>query len=397
MNESWEQLFNQLQAFRTSSQWERVVSTGGKMLALDPDQAWLHVVMGDAHRNTNKLVDSEKHYRRAMVLDPDDADPHAGMSQLELKRNRLGLADDHVHRALTIDPNDDYLWVIKSHLATLHGHAKEAEAAALKALQINPDNLHAKRFLIDARAHHSGSEKLSPRQQIAAYEEILAEDPENDSVISDIGIVYFNEFEDYQKAEEKFRQALQIDPADKNYQELLVKSLRKRDPILRLLWLPLKPVDWMSTIIRWTWEKKWPLIFMIFLFKYVVVILVFFALIFFMLCWPVAKVYEYLTIADIHRKAGQLRIYSGPMARLHKSPFALRFGTFLIVVASFWTTVILAFRHPELGPIVGEYFALVLVSCVVLFYLASWGLVAREAYRKRAHARRSKRLNSSKT
>ncbi len=395
MSQSWSQLFNQLQAFLSSSQWERVLEVGGRMLTIDPDQAWLHVVMGDAHRNAGSLADAEKHYRRAMALDPDDADPHAGMSQVELKRNRAGLADDHIHRALKIDPDNDFHWIIKAILAIHHGHHQEAESAALKALEINPDNLHAKRFLIDARAELPGSDKLSPQQQLDAYEDILAEDPENDSVISDIGVIYFNEFKDYQKAEEKFRQALRIDPSDKSYQKLLVQSLRKRDPVLRLLWIPFKPVEWMSSVLDWTWKKKWPLIFMIFLFKYVVISLVLSALIFFILCWPVSKVYEYLTIADIHRKAGQLRIYSGPMARIHKSPFALRFGAFLVVVTSFWTAVVLALRHEELGPVIGKYFAIVLGVCVVLFYILSWALTARDAYRKRAHARRSKRLKSS--
>jgi len=397
MSESWDQLFYQLHAFMSSAQWERVLDVGGKMLTIDPDQAWLHVVMGDAHRQVVNLADAEKHYRRAMTLDPDDADPHAGMSQLELKRNRVGLADDHIHRALQIDPANDLHWVIKALLAIHHGHHQEAKTAALKALEINPDNLHAKRFLIDARAAISGSDQLSPQQQLAAYEEILAEDPENDSVISDIGIVYFNQLKDYEKAEEKFRQALRIDPSDKSYQKLLIQSLRKRDPVLRLLWLPFKPVEWMGNVIAWTWEKKWPLIFMIFIFKYVVITLVLFALIFFILCWPVSKVYEYLTIADIHRKAGQLRIYSGPLARIHKSPFALRFGTFLVVLASFWTAVVFALRHEELGPVIGKYFAIVLGVCVVLFYILSWVITARDAYRKRAHSRRSKRLKSSST
>ena len=307
---------------------------------------------------------------------------------------RAGSADDYIRKAISLNPMSASSWATLGHLCVHYEDTRQALMCADKINELSPGDSRAVAIRTKALANAPGAQKMRPAEQIRSYENILRQNPEDDDALSDIGLVHYNETKDYKKAEEYFRESLRIDPSNKHYQKLLIMALRKRDPVLRLLWLPFTPVMWILNLIEWTWEKKWPLIFMIFLFKYFVVIGVAMALMFFCVFWPVAKVYEYLTIADVHKKMGRLAFYSGPMAKVHKAAFGVRFGLFLLIVATFWTCVYFLYTSEVTGEASRNSFAVIVGFGVVAFFLFGWGAWIWEGIRKRQRARKNKKLNS---
>jgi TolB-like protein len=82
----------------------RAEAAAGRALALDPDLARAHQVMGDVLRDQHRWTESEASYRRALELSPNDAESHVQYAQM---LGRLGLARralPFAARAAELDP-----------------------------------------------------------------------------------------------------------------------------------------------------------------------------------------------------------------------------------------------------------------------------------------------------
>lgn len=375
-----------------AGQWDLAVKELGQHIAEDPEDEDLHNMMGRALRKLGRFAESEKHLKKSVTLAPEDDDAFVELAMTYLEMNRPGLADDMVRQALRLNPENEISWIIMGQLSLHYDDTQQALRCADQIKRLNPESTQAMEIRTRALAEAEGAMKLPANQQIQEFHAILEVDPENDSALMHLGIVYFDELKDYDRAEEYFRAALQIDPTDKTYQKLLIKTLRKKDPVLKLLWMPYLPVKWILQLYSWAWKLKWPIIPLFFIGRPLIIVLALCALIFFAIFWPVAKMYEYLTIADLHRKMGRVTFHRGPLARLHKASFGVRFSCFLVGVVLFWSCIAAFFvSEATRGPMIFGVIILVVFGAFALIFL-SWGAVIYQFIRGKIRARKNRDL-----
>ncbi len=368
-------LYNQWLNFSSSGQWDRARGVLGKLLTRDPDAAWLHTQMGHTLYQLGEYKDAEVHFKRSIVLDPDEAEPFQGLTYLYLAMNRAGVAEDHCRKALQLDPDDIDNWILMVHLCVHFEDLLQARQCLARAEAIAPRDTRLIALRTEVGAIEKGAAKLTPKQQIEGYEKILRQQPENESAHYNIGRLKLYETKDYQGAEASFRRALAIDPADKSNQKALIAALRKRDPVLKVLWSPFNFGMGIMTLYAKLWDMKWPIIFLIFTWEPLLIGGVALWLVFYVLFWPMAKAYEALTLVEVNKKMGRITIYRGPMARLHRLPFAARIGIFAAIFAAFWGTIsFLYFKGGHQDKILNWTASIVVggVILLIVFGLVLW-------------------------
>ncbi|MGJ8676882.1 MAG: tetratricopeptide repeat protein [Akkermansiaceae bacterium] len=383
-------LHQQLHFYSNSGQSERVIETAQSLLQQDPESAWLHETLGKAFLDEGRTDEAQKHIVKAIALDPNNASSFGQLSRLELIRGRMGTAEDNIQKAIQLDPESSWNWYIAGLLAIHFDDYQRSMLCVAKIRELDPESLWADEIEASAKRNIDGIQKAPKEQQLADQFKILEKNPESDQPLHTIAVIYANEYNDLENAEAYSRKAIAKDPTDKANQKLLFSILRKRDPVLKFLWLPFQPVKLGLQLIAWSWEKKWPLIFMFFITKYIVILgaasFCFFGIFF----WPLTKAYEYLTLADIHKKMGKLSLYSGPMAKLHKQPFLIRFILFLTLISIFWGGIIAAFSDESMQRNGKAFFIGGVVTLAIVFVAGSWIL---HFYQKFKASRRNKKLN----
>ncbi len=395
--EDTEALFHQLENFRTSRQWKRVREVTGKLLTHEPSSDYLHYLMGHALLQLNELESAEKHLKKAISLNPENDSAYQTLAYTYWQMGRLGVAEDHARKAISLDPDDEEHWFLMAYLCLQFEDYKQAFFCAEKAGALVPEDSRLIDIRTQAGGMATGKEKLPPQEQIKRFTEILKKNPEDDYTHAQIGCVYFNDLKDYAKAEEHFRRALSLDPEDKTNQALLLKALRKRDLILRLLWAPFDFAALGLKVFEWAWEKKWPLIFLIPVAKFIIVPAMALMLIFFTLFWPMAKVYEWLTIVEAHKKMGKITLYRGPFARIHRLSFPVRCSLFAGIFVIFWSFILwFASREGNQAPILGWVFSLTALGVGALA-IYGWSSTILEYFRKKRRNKKNKVINQPKT
>lgn len=393
-----ESLHTQLANFFSSGQWERAKGVAGTMLSTQPESSWLHYQMGYILYQLDQYPQSETHLKKSIALSPDFADAYQRLAFLYLAMNRAGAAEDNIRKALSLDPHDDTSWVLFGHLSLHFNNHKQALDCVEQALRINPENLGARDVKIRAQSAGSTKSKESAAEQIRGHEEILEKDPENDVAHSRIGCIYFDELKDYDRAEKHFRQAMALDPEDKNYQQLVIMVLRKKDWILRLLWLPYLPVKMVYKLLELIPDGnlKWKHLLgfllalpLLLVGKYLIILALVSAVAFFFFFWPLTKVYEYLTIVDIHKKMGKVTFYKGPLKKIHQQSFFARFSIFLLLLSVFWATIYFLFASEKYrSQSIGIFITLCVFAFILILIAAGIGLVISSC-KEKANERRN--------
>lgn len=390
-------LRQQLDHFLTSKQWARGSEVAGQLLTREPDSALLHHQLGYTYFQLGQLEAAEKHLKQAISLEPEMDVAFQTLAYTYWKMGRLGIAEDHARVAVSLDPDDEENWILSAYLCLQFDDSKQALFCIEKAAAIQPED----ERLIDLRALvgaiDEGEEKLSPEEQIAAYELLLSKNPEDDYAHSKLGEIYFNELKNPAKAEEHFRQALFLDPADQANQTRLIHFLRQRDPMLRILWAPFDFGMWILGLCETAWRLKWPLIILFFCAKFLIIGIAALFLVFFTLFWPMAKIYEWLTLAEIHKKMGKITLYRGPFARIHHLPFSFRWGIFITIIISFWSFIAWIWNKQHNQNVFVEWIALLCSGGATLLILTSWSLMLRDWWRKKRRDKKNKILHDPET
>jgi len=349
--------------------------------------------MGSACYHLDENKESEKHFRKAITLEPDNAEAFQGLTYLYLSMGRAGAAEDHCRKALQLDPDDIDNWALMTHLCIHFEDATEATRCLRKAETLDPADARIVSLRTQIGAISKGASKLSPGEQIEGYRDVLRASPENDTAHLNIGRVQLYETKDYAGAEESFRAALRIDPQDTANQKALIEVLRKRDPVLKILWSPFNFGMWLFDVYSKAWDMKWPIIIIIFTWKYFLIGGVALWLIFFVLFWPMAKVYEALTLVEIHKKMGKISLYTGPLARLHRLSFPIRCLIFAGVFVAFWSIMVWLWQRDGAPSKIISWGTIAVVGGVV--FLIGVGIVSwiRDSYRNRKRRKRNAHIS----
>jgi len=201
------------------------------------------------------------------------------------------------------------------------------------------------------------------------YQNALELDPENSDVHNNLGVHYLNVEKDFKAAESCFRRSLSLDPASGHARKNLFLALKRRDPVFRTLHAPRDFLLRGLSGVRRAGRRN----FLVFLVALPVWFLaarfVMGALaLWFLLVWPLVKVYERLTLGDIRAEAGEIAARKGGLFGYHRWPLMARLGIFGAFLVSFWGGAAYCFwrwpgeREAALGLGIGAVLVVLLVQ-----------------------------------
>ena len=95
------------QHFLELGQFDRCHAYYKRALALDPDDGWTHLYMGNLCYAISCYDESEKHFKRAIELLPRVACPHWCLADIYEKQGYWSRTEHHYRRAIEIDPLDE--------------------------------------------------------------------------------------------------------------------------------------------------------------------------------------------------------------------------------------------------------------------------------------------------
>jgi tetratricopeptide (TPR) repeat protein len=205
---------------------------------------------------------------------------------------------------------------------------------------------------------------------IQRLEKALALDPENTDSLNNIGVHYLDGMKDPQTAETYFRRALAIDPNQKESRHNVLTAIRRQDPLFRFLYFPLdKGVMLIVRFFQICWAKKWPIIFLLFAGKYLVVLGAGIFILWCVLFYPLIFAYRWMTLIDLRRKSNDLSLKLPaalkPFFRLPKTTrMACFFGLWVLI----WSSLAIVQAYGTSG----ELFLLLVIACVVLVLSFVW-------------------------
>lgn len=328
-----------LEQLSEAGHWDRLIEIASDSLAIDPNDPETHRQIAWAYAKTSRSAKLRQHVSFLLSVDPDDARHHhlAAIYFLDTKQHRK--AGPHINTLLRLEPHSatyHYLAGIYElrcdQIANARSHLRQARAlapnwAAAAHLEIQ----------LDAIGQKSASDAWD---RIRRLEEALALDPQNAGMMTSIGEIYLDELERPRNAEQFFRQALIMDPTDKDRQTLLLRSIRSRSLLYRTLSAPLAVGASRLKAIQ---DGRINPIFLVLGFKVLIafIVWVFVAGTAFA---PAAKIYEWLVLADIPRTRARPRLLA-PLARLQAWPLWLRMSLCSAVIVSIWLLLLSSIAH----------------------------------------------------
>lgn len=337
-----------------------------------PDDPETHLLAGIAALALEDLPTAKLHLETAVREDPEEADAHFQLSRYWFKKGFPRRAEDSVERALRLDAYDPAYWHQLSWISYRDGEYKKARERAQRACELAPDDPNVANILALADAQCEDGAKWEPDAQVKTLMELLAMDPENSSLHHNLGLVYFQELCDYELAAKHFATAVELNPKEKRSREFLALSIQRQNRFLRCLQWPWLIWPSLKRVQRWAGQQPWRWLILapaaLFLFIPAILFLSFWAV----WLWPVAKGYEYLTVAESRRK---MQVLGEPgLFGVHHWPFGLRFGLFLAGMVAFWATLFLFWEVKAVKVIFGLILGLV---------VAEWsGVSIRDAWKE---------------
>jgi tetratricopeptide (TPR) repeat protein len=323
------------QRFMSSKQWDRSLASSLEWLSKEPENLRAHRVAAQSLINLERMEEAGGHVEKVLAGNPDDDFAQRLMAIVHFKAGRFKAADESIHRAISLNPTDAYHWQQCAHMSYHQGDLATAKKCVAQARELNPRDANILNLAILCEPGDAAAAKI---QQYKAGLEL---DPENADIHNNLGVVYLDKLKDYAKAEECFRRALFFEPASEMSRKNLFITVKKRDLVYRIL---CTPKDWLFAVYNFfprTRKKN--------LFLYILLIPVWLVafrfiigglILWFALVWPLAKVYEYLTIGDIRARAGELGVRRGGFLGYRQWPVKIRLSIFALVLVSFWGVVV---------------------------------------------------------
>lgn len=373
--------------FNASGQWDRTVETAREWLSIEPSNVEAHMAAGQALVILSRQSEAERHIRHVLTIQPDNDIAHRHMSAIQFAAGRYSAADESVRKAISLDPSDAYHWYHLALMCYRQGDRASGKKFGAKALELRPRDPNIMNLVTLCEPTNF----VNPEQKLAQYRAALELDPENAAIHNNIGAIYLDVNQDYQRAEECFRRALFFDPSGKTYRNNLFITIKHRDPIYRAL---RAPKDFLLKAFSFTQRARQQSILLyllsiplwLFAFRFVIIGLLLWCL----FIWPLIKAYEYLTVGDILSKAGELGAKRGGFLGYRRWPLKARLGIFAMLLVMFWGGIALVwFSWDNLSN--SKDFDSVMGICIFLGLFAFLIFILRQMGRKsriQSHAKR---------
>ena len=222
---------------RAAGQWERMEALGKELLVTSPEESELLSAVGVAVFQQDRLEESRKYFEGAIVNEPDHDASHAGMGWYWVRKKKFASAEECLRRALVISPESDYHWIDLGRILLMQGNARGGKTCAEKALAIDSGNVDAIALHADAESAGEGIGRTPAAVRRERLEGALGLEPENANLHEALGEVLQEEGR-LREAEERYREALALDPTRPWLWRKVRRMGLKRDGIDYLLSLP---------------------------------------------------------------------------------------------------------------------------------------------------------------
>ena len=120
---------------RSEYRWEGAVRCYEEAIARDPSAADLHIQLGYALLELERLQDGEQAFLRALEADPGEYSAYLGLAEIRRLEGRLEDQTLMVQEARTLAPDDPDVWNAHGVVLELQGHLKEATEAYEEVLR----------------------------------------------------------------------------------------------------------------------------------------------------------------------------------------------------------------------------------------------------------------------
>jgi hypothetical protein len=316
------------------------------LLSSEPDSVTTRIAAVCYHGALDQWSEARRHIAEGLRLDPDLAFFHRYAAIADLRRMKLKEAKIHISRARELDPDDGD--IANLHIR-IHGVGETSAADALNRLE--------------------------------EYRAALRLDPENAALHDSVGDIYLDDLDDPEEAEKHYREALRIEPGDRDYQRDLFHAVAKRSLVYRLFSLPSRTFTWLGHVARGISLQPWRLMFLIIGFKAVMGFFLW-LLLATVLFWPGGKVYEWLLVSEIKRGSAASNAELRAWFWFRRWPRWGRFALFLGANLALWGGLFAALNFPLSA---GYAFVAIAIAIHLLFVSVAWGLrraIAASAKRK---------------
>ena len=289
------------------------------------------------------------------------------------KENRLLYAKDRFQHALSMEPEEAGYWLAYAWNCVQRDDPVTALEATEKARELEPESAESERLIatIKSMRGEDGGTRHDARAQVQELARVLEVNPDDDTTHYQIGNVYLYDLDDAESAERHFRKALFLNPADKDYRLALFSTVRRKDPVLSVLWSPwryvrrrLLNIDRLASAggVKSAAGIAWAILIAPF-------DMAVFALWAIFLFVP-AAIYELLARRELRRRAGSVTTQGRGFTALYSAPFFARFAVFAVLFFAFigvtaWGLTRVEFKA-EMSDIVGVLFILFLIIGIIV-------------------------------
>lgn len=323
--------------FLSSSQWERALETAREWLAQEPENVRAHLGAGQSLINLDRHSEAEPHLLKSLNGNPRSDFAWRCLSIVQFHQKRFRDAEESIQKAISLNPRDAFHWYHLGWMLYRQGDTKSARQYVEKARELAPRNA----SVLNLLALCTPKTKATYSERLEQYREALALNPESPELHNNVGVYYLN-IKNYAAAEENFRRALSLKPTMKIARTNLFLVLKHRDVLYRVLTAPRDfMLGWFAGV------RKRPVLVVLYLVSLPIWVIFFeyVAALFGLWClfvWPMVRVYEYLTIGDLHAQAGDIGARRGGVFGYRRWPLQLRMSLFGLLLAAFWGGIVFA-------------------------------------------------------
>ena len=192
-------------ALQTLGRHDEAVASYRRSLSIKSDSADIYVLLGNALKELRRLDDAVASYRRALIIRPDYAEVHSNLGNALTDLGRLDDAVSSYRRAVALKPDYAEAHSNLGSALTDVGQLDDAMASCRRALAINPDFAQAHSNLGNAL---TGLGRLN--EALACYRRALEIEPGHAKAHSDVGTA-LKDLGRFDEAVTSYRRALEID------------------------------------------------------------------------------------------------------------------------------------------------------------------------------------------
>jgi tetratricopeptide (TPR) repeat protein len=330
--EHWDGLVAQARLHLGGGDPARLEATAREMIALDPDHEMGYRFVAESLLRRGDAAGAVRLGEEALARAPDSDFVHYRLSVfLRLKGDRKA-AREHVGKAIEKDPEYADYWTELGWISYLDEDRASARRCAEKAIELVPDDADA---LYLKAATLPAETKEEVRTALEAYEEVLEQNPDFDPAWGQTARLRFRSG-DLEGAEEAARTALSLDPDDDHHRKVLYDVLKRRSWVYRVLRWPGDTIGKGFGLIQKLPWWAWILLCVVGIGGRVFLVLLALGLLWLTFLFPVLKAYEYLTLADVRRRAREIAPRRRRRLDVHRWPAAVRVGLFVALAGGLW-------------------------------------------------------------